>query len=183
MKRLMLFAVLGLAGCGDVEAPGAREDDAGSGGAAQTGDAGTGGGTAGGPGSGGALGTGGSSVDAGGSGGAAQPGTGGAGSGGADGSGGVQGSGGAIAGTGGSTAETPACADPNGWTIGGLNPCYVKDAGGVSHFAKKNGLLCSTNCQSTRPGGAAGNYIGPPQHPECTFDTDSICVSACGECQ
>lgn len=159
MKRLMLVAVLGLVGCGDAIS-GSREDDAGTGGAAQAGDAGTGG--AAGAGTGGAHGTGGASVDAGGSGGAAQPGT-----------------GGSAGGSGGAAAPS-ACVDPDGWSIGVSSACYKPSGTGFTS-KKKNGFDCATGCQSQRPGGGAGNYLGPPLHPECTA-TDTICVADCNEC-
>lgn len=177
-----LVLVLALVGCGDDPSNGTPEVDAGAGGAL-AGDAGRGG-------SGGAaMGTGGATADAG-TGGAVTPGTGGAGSGGAVGSGGAQGSGGAPgtggvsgsggnAGTGGTVADT-ACVDPMGWQIDPMNQCMKQTAAGFVG-TKKAGHYCATNCQSVRPGGGVGNYVGPPRAPECTTG-DSICVASCGEC-
>jgi len=169
LKRIGLMGLLVLGACGSDPAASERQDDAGgTGGAALAGDSGPGGSA--GPDAG--AGDAGIKSDAGG----ATGGTGGSaptGTGGAIGTGGSQGSGGAAAtgGAGGTTAIAE-CVDPMGWKI----------QGGLNCEKTKGGRLCATNCTSVRPGGAAGNYIGPPMHPEC-WSGDFVCVASCSECQ
>jgi hypothetical protein len=172
------FLALGflLIGCSDDPAAATREDDAGTGGAAQAGDAGPGGsdGAAADAQMGGTGGVGPASGTGGAAGGGAQ------GSGGAAGNGGVSGTGG-NQGTGGTGADT-ACVDPMGWKIQSPGACL-----GATSDLKKNGRICRINCRSVQPGGAVGNYIGPPFHPECITPANSddpgyLCVASCSEC-